>query len=338
LFLAGSLAAIAACSSTQRIDLCRRGDRVELAAFQLTALDSAGALLDQWTVPADQATTGDELLPDGTRRLRAEGLDGSGVVIATGETEVTDPEAICICVSTTTQHEIACRGVACRISDDRCVFAGENGAPLGTATFSVGDNASDDIRGVTADTYLTAESARQMHNFGVDPVVHVGSDPSAPRVGLWQFDLRAIPSTAQIVSATLVLTTFDNSTDAALEFFAVLEAWNEGLGQDAIGCSSWTCRSPGQSWAVPGAGPPTSSSAAPLMSMFPNLVNTPFEASSEALRLLVQQWVATPGDNHGITGRIASTSNASLALSSKEGADGVRPALRLELSIPVEPR
>lgn len=340
-FLIGSVGLIVACGSEQRIDLCRRGDRVELASFQLTALDSAGALLDQWTVPADRSTSSNGLVPDGARRLRAQGIDGAGVPVAIGETEIVDLDAICVCVSTNIQHEIACGAVACRVVDDRCVFTTEDGAPVGAVSVTFGDNSTDDVHGATADTYLSAEASRQTHNFGGDPVVHIGADPSAPRVGLWRFDLRAIPSTAQVVSATLLVTTLDNSTGAALEFYPVLEAWDPGSGQDTVGCSSWTCRAQGtpqQPWAVPGAGPPTSSTATALMSILPAQLNTRYEGTSEPLRALVQQWVAAPADNHGLTARMAPTSNASLALGSAEGVDGTRPALRIELSIPSDPR
>jgi len=244
-FLIGSAAVVSACGTAQRIDLCRRGDRVEVVTFQLTALDSEGALLEQWSVPAERAATSDGLLPARTARVRAEGLDSTSLVVALGESDITDPDAVCVCVATRAQHPVACAAVACHVAGDACTFTDESGAPVGARTFTFGENAGDSLQHVTADTFLNASSARMTHNFGGEPILQVGSDPTAPRVGLWSFDLRAIPSTAHVTSATFGVTTLDNPTDAPLDLFAVREAWDAGTKQDTIGCSNWTCRTDG---------------------------------------------------------------------------------------------
>ena len=338
-FLIGSLCSVAfACGPTQRIDLCRRGDRIDVTSFRLTAFDADGAVLDQWTASADHASTSDGPV-DGTRRVHVEGLDASGAVVAYGDATIAG-DSVCMCVASSTQYPVACDDVSCHMISGRCTFTDREGGLLGARSYSFGDNTTDDITAVTTDTFLGGDPIEQGTNFGGRLSVKIAADPAAPRVGLWRFDLRAVPSTAQVTRATLALTTGADSTTNPVDVYEVLEDWEAGTGLATPGCSNWSCRTlqgGQQDWTTPGAGSPGSSAATPLLSIYPALVATRYETESEPLRQLVQTWIRSPADNHGITARMM-PSTSTTELVSSEGADGARPELLVEILVPPDPQ
>ena len=333
----GLCSLLAACHSPQRIDLCRRGDRLDLDAFRISAFDGSGALLERWETSARGTESFDGSL-EGVRRLRIDGLDSSGATVAIGEGEVTDPDAACVCIASTAQHPIACRDVACRVLSGSCAFTEPSGLPVGARTFWFGNNTADDVTGVAEDTYL--DVATPANNYGADPVIRIESESSLKtRVGLWRFELAAIPTTAQIESATLAVSTGVNGTANPIDFYAVLEPWQAGTLQNAPGCSNWTCRLDGpQAWTTDGVGPGSRGTDVLVSLLDASSPLTRFELSSPAmsprLRDLVQAWASDPSMNHGITARIRDQPTGSVELVSSEGADTSRPSLGVELVIP----
>ena len=55
-------------------------------------------------------------------------------------------------------------------------------------------------------------------------------------------------------------------------------------------------------------------------------------AIQEALRQLVQTWIQSPADNHGLAGRITPV-GSTCELVSSDGADGARPELVVEIEV-----
>jgi hypothetical protein len=88
-------------------------------------------------------------------------------------------------------------------------------------------------------------------NYGVDPNLNV--DWNGPKNALIRFDVSAIPTGSQIVSATLTLTTSASGTEAGtIEVYNVTEAWSEGTLDGAAGEANWTARQTGVNWTTAG--------------------------------------------------------------------------------------
>ncbi|MGE0869011.1 MAG: DNRLRE domain-containing protein [Kofleriaceae bacterium] len=327
------------------IHVCGRGDRAELAAaigsgtLDLDFLDSNGTTVAMATVAADASDS--ELptdIPASAVSVRVSGrATAGGPVLATGTGATAGDGAGCVCFSLIGEHLAACEGVTCTVDNGACAFD-----PPGPRTLVFGENDTgtmlDDVHGVTADTYLRSTTGMEMQNFGQFTEVRADSDPAM--VGLLRFDLRALPKTAKISSATLTLTLSTDpeaTTDYPIGFSRVLEAWDEGTNAtpDGEGCASWMCRKPGVPWTSVGCGP--GSCAASVEASLPNATQLGM-AYSVSLLAAVSDWVSDPASNFGIAinvdGGTNPMTNVVFVSSQAPAADGARPRLSVTYELP----
>jgi hypothetical protein len=170
-------------------------------------------------------------------------------------------------------------------------------APPGSRTVTFGENGTETYGGVTIDTYLDA--TKPTNNFGSDTQLHI--DPSPLRVALLRFDLSALPTSTQVFAAELHIYVGGNTVPSgSSEIFRVLEAWDEGTFNGAMGVANWNQRTLGTAWLAAGASPPSRDTVV-LGSVSPTKANQqyviPLDASGVAV---VNDWVHDPASNHGL--------------------------------------
>ncbi|MGE0549227.1 MAG: DNRLRE domain-containing protein [Kofleriaceae bacterium] len=349
IYLAGVL--VAACgddpdpAQPAQIHVCGRGDRAELASavgsgtLELEFLDASGTAIAKTMVLA--SATDSELpidIPPAAMSVRVSGrATAGGPVLATGTGATAGDGAGCVCFSLVGEHRAACEGVTCTFADDACRFD-----PSGPRTLVFGENNSgamvDDVRDVTADTYIRGATGEQTWNYGGFPEFRADSDPLM--VGLLRFDLSAIPTTATITSATLTLdlsTNVEATTNYPIRFTRALESWDEGTNAapETDGCANWTCRQTGVPWTSPGCG--TGSCASTDEAVLPNATVLGMEYSV-SLTSAVSGWVAAPTNNFGLAFTIdapAMEPQTSVWFVSSEApiGDGSRPRLSVTFEL-----
>lgn len=316
--------AAAACSSSARLDLCGRGDRVDFeGGVRVSFLDEDGQVIDVGEVTPDPSAHLDLDAPGGAVEVLIEGLDGDRQVVAHGRAPLEDDGA-CVCVAQEAQYQAACERVACVAGGDECEFVdADSGQPVGTRTLSIGENADDAASGAT-DTFMRESNGTG--NFGQDVDLNISGDET----GLLRFDLRALPSGTLVESATLSIFATDNGSDEELEVTRVLESWAEGSKSDgSSGAASWLEREVDTPWSVAGCGAPDSRDVAPLASFAPIPLEES-EISSSQLTDAVQQWIQESADNFGV----AMTCSCDASLVSSQGEDGRRPRLAVTFTLP----
>lgn len=319
------LATLAACTSGATLDICGRGDRVDLpGGLLITFYDASERPLATITAAADRPTTLPFEIPDGAVYVGVDGLGGSPDEELAGGWAAVTRDGACVCLTAAGQWDAVCDGITCQVANGRCVFVdAETGQPAGARTLAFGENDRDDVRGVTSDTYLAGVAGYTGQNFGQDDAVEVDGSPT---VGLVRFDLVSLPSTAIVESAQLLLHVVDvpgAESPAPLELAPIREEWAEGLGDGAPGCASWTCRLPDTPWTDPGCGVPTSRDQTPVAGV-PSLERAAtYPLETPELTALVQAWVAGDIPNFGL----AATCADDTMFVSSQGADGDRPEL-----------
>jgi hypothetical protein len=243
--------ALVGCSDARTIDICGRGDHAALAAtlaggtFTLIYRDGDGAALATSTVPADRRSQADATVPARAASLEVIGADAGGAMVAHGTSAVSDGRA-CVCVALVGQELAACRAIACTVADDRCAFTdAATGEPVDARTLVFGDNASDDVRGVTADTTLHVEQPTTI--LGGKPTISSDTEPMMS--ALLRFELTALPRTSAIDTARLAVQLDSDNPESRsnqpLPIFRVLEPWTEDG-------ASWNARDASHAWSVPG--------------------------------------------------------------------------------------
>lgn len=160
------------------------------------------------------------------------------------------------------------------------------GTPPMTTTLTFGERPTDDVTGVTIDTFIQADKPGTA--FGDETFVSVDADPE--QHGLLRFELSALPAGATIDSAVLEVNVSNPVETGELLFYRLLEDWEELE-------ATWTNRRKGQRWTAAGAAPP--------MSAFP-LAQASLAARDTGLftvslpATLVQSWVDQPSSNFGV--------------------------------------
>lgn len=194
--------------------------------------------------------------------------------------------------------------------------AGGGGTPPGSVTLSFGEQPGTDVAGVTSDTQLSLGDPT--HNWGAAQFGWIDIDAFADpeRVFLLRFDLQAIPTTAVVQAAELTVYTtahMNAGSPDSVELYEVLEAWNEGTMDGAPGTASWNERVTGVTWTAAGVGPGSRDPLvlASIMSSVPNAgysVDLPVP--------VVQRWVQSAADNHGLV--IATGSDDAMCFATRE--------------------
>jgi hypothetical protein len=314
-------ALLAACGGDPPVvALCARGDRDVLAAevtsLELRFLDAGGATLGAPVALDARDTHVGSDPPDGAARVSAIGFDAAGAPVARGAADLAGGGA-CVCFALDGQARAACEAVTCGVVGDRCRFYGADGAPLGSQTLGFGERA--DITGVTSDTYLQEDQPAATHDRAV---IEAGPNPN--RAGLLRFDLSALPRSAVIEDARLVLhvcTTLDCGSSQSLSVHAVLEPWRED--------ATWLERQPGAPWLAAGCGAPASCAAASIGS----LIGAPPGSTAQAQLAAAQiaAWVADPSTNLGLALLPTGTSGTALHVDASEAtaADAAPPKLEV---------
>ncbi|MEQ9324227.1 MAG: DNRLRE domain-containing protein [Polyangiaceae bacterium] len=178
---------------------------------------------------------------------------------------------------------------------------GTGGSGLsGPITMTFGERNVAEVNGVTSDTQLSGFPGSLGENWGASESAWADASPSELRVALVRFDLTSIPNDAAIVAAELSL--FTSTLDLAFSMdpaniFEVLEPWDEGNVSGAPGIANWNDRMPGVPWTTPGCGPGSRSTTS-IASL--TAVMTGSEYVFALPTDLVERWVSTPSDNHGL--------------------------------------
>ena len=168
-----------------------------------------------------------------------------------------------------------------------------------------------------ADVYLRTSSSPNENTNDRDYVI-VDGDLIA--TAIMRFDLSAIPSSAVVTAAELVLYV-DGDPGAPVSVYQLLESWDEATATS-------NQRAAGMAWLGAGATPPSRGTTA-IGTLSPA---TPNVLVSGAIALpTVQSWVTTPATNFGIA--IATTNADGPRFASRErGTVAQRPVLRVSYS------
>ena len=315
-------ATTASCSSPASIDLCRRGDTLEsVQEYVLTFEDNEGSPLSGTTVTAQAPSELDIDIPSNARVVRVVGRDDQGLNIARG-TGLLSGESACVCVSRSQHYAAACENIACTVSSDGCqFFEQETRIPAQERTLRLSLNTDDTTPNVAADTYVREWEPN--NNFGGDPELKISDQETA----LLRFDLDSIPRASTITAATVTL--WGGSAAAGngnnVTFHPILEEWQPGTRDGALGCPNWTCRSttPNTDWSTPGCGAPGSRAQGEVAEIVTVTLETPHTVSLPTE--LVSSWLQQPEDNFGLA--LVADNKANFV--SSEGTDGRRPLLEV---------
>lgn len=178
---------------------------------------------------------------------------------------------------------------------------GTGGSGLGgPITMTFGERNVAEVNDVTFDTQLSGFPGSLGENWGAAESAWADASPSELRVALVRFDLTSIPNDAAVIAAELSL--FTSTLDLAFSMdpaniFEVLEPWDEGNVSGAPGTANWNDRMPGVPWTTPGCGPGSRSTTS-IASL--TAVMTGSEYVFALPTDLVERWVSTPSENHGL--------------------------------------
>ena len=334
--LISSCLLLLACSDEVGVDVCGRGDQADLQAalaggkLDIVFRDSAGHALAQVAAPVDRASiVGTSVSGDATS-VKVNGLRSDGSVAATGEAPLGASGATCVCVALTTQATASCAGLGCRVVGGQCAFYDlATGAPAASRTLLLGENAQDDLQQVTADTYLINDSTHAAFNYGGDKIF--SPDGSPPQTSLLRFELTGIPHTAVIEKAVLTLQETD-SGGAAVQFYRVLEEWQEGREVGAAGAANWNERMPGVPWTVPGCGYTSSTVRSRDNDSMGSMADTTGKHTLDVTEAITD-WVKSPSTNFGFA--LTESASDGVDFVSREGASTLlRPELSIQYHLP----
>jgi hypothetical protein len=200
---------------------------------------------------------------------------------------------------------------------------GAGGDPCAACTktdISFGENTANSHHNVTTDT--TLRQANPTVNYGsVISITSDGYDPTdLPEVGLFRFELVAIPVNTPVCGAKLHLSVNNQTSSDAFGFHRVLEPWDESL-------ATWE-KAAQNPWTDAGCGAPDSRQT-DLMSNS-TAMNPVGETVFTLVPLAIQDWVDNPSSNHGMawTWEGGSPSPDGFTVHSHEATlDGMRPWL-----------
>lgn len=141
--------------------------------------------------------------------------------------------------------------------------------------------------------------------------------------GLVRFELSSLPTSTVVVAATLRIATSDaaDAGGGTVTVHRLRESWNELE-------ATWLARKTGLGWLAAGALPPARD-AAVLATFTPAALDTSYDVTLPAA--LVQAWISTPTDNHGIA-LVRGTATDHIHLASRE--HGVPASLLLDVIAP----
>jgi hypothetical protein len=189
-----------------------------------------------------------------------------------------------------------------------------------------GERSGMTYSGVTTDTYVG--SLTSGNNHGGEQVWHVSGDGSG-EVGLLKFDVSAIPPTAKVLFAQVVVNTVGGSSDYGagnyIQIFKVLESWTEGNLLNTAGVANWTTRNTSQAWTTTGCGAPGSRDPTVLAQFVADTLDT--EWWTDLPPSLVQGWVSNPPTNFGMAFFLTDLADYGYFASSENTTTSVRPML-----------
>jgi hypothetical protein len=247
-----------ACADEVTVDVCGRGDQADLMAAlaggKLTVAfrDSGGHALSTMDTPVDRPVDLSTTVSGDAVSVKVTGARPDGSIAASGSAPLLHGGETCVCVALTSQQTASCSGLICRVENGQCAFYDlKTGAPAGTRTILLGENDADNLNNVTTDTYLINDSTHIGFNYG--SAKSFSPDGSPPQTSLLRFELTGIPRTAVIEKAVLSLQEIDTG-GANVEFYRVLEDWDEGRQNGSAGYANWNSRKEGVAWTVPGCG------------------------------------------------------------------------------------
>ena len=177
---------------------------------------------------------------------------------------------------------------------------GSGGMMTGPITLTFGERNVAEVNDVTFDTQLSGFPGSLGYNWGAAESAWADASPSELRVALLRFDLTSIPADAIVIDAELSL--FTSTLDLAFSndpanIFEVLEPWDEGDVSGVAGTANWNDRMPGVPWTTAGCGVGSRSDVS-LASLTAVLTGSEYVFALPAE--LIQRWVSTPTDNHGV--------------------------------------
>lgn len=165
-----------------------------------------------------------------------------------------------------------------------------------TRTVTFGETGTADFANVTTDTFVRPNAPNANYGVAVELVID-----QVPVVNaLVRFDLSAIPRTAIVMSASLDLFLTDPGLGGQIDGFRVLEPWNGGTQDDLPGYANHTFRlegPPAVAWAGAGCSG-ASRDPAPLFTVVLPAGTVPISGAVTAT--IVDDWVSTPANNHGL--------------------------------------
>lgn len=317
-----AIALLAACGGGDpaQLALCGRGDRDRLAAavtdVEIRFLDPSGQPLGDAIAAGAADGHVDADIPSGAARFEVSGLDAGGAEVAAGSGPLSPDSGGCACLALTEQAVTACAGVTCELVADSCRFRDDDGAAIGAQTLRWGEGADSDIGGVTIDTFIQEDEADSAHDM---PTLEAG--PSPERVALIRFDLAALPASAAIESARLLLHVCADSTCASshtFEVHQVEEVWSEA--------ATWNQRIPDTGWTAPGCG--AGSCAAPAIGglVAPDVADTVVTIDLDPAA--VAGWADDPASNAGLAITGSSDTGTAVHLDASE-TDATPPSLEI---------
>jgi hypothetical protein len=198
-----------------------------------------------------------------------------------------------------------------------------------TIEVTLGENSGDTITGVTSDARLR-EQVPMDGQGGCDQLrtEFVGTTLNTVVI---RFDVSQLPANPVVGAAVeLVITsaTDANFGDGAVRAFRLTEAWVEGTSCMAPGATNWNERAPGVPWSTPGAiGPPTIDPE--LLARREGPVAHEERFSLDLPPALIESWIATPAENHGLALLGENDDSAIMYARNSVSADGKRPRLRI---------
>ena len=164
------------------------------------------------------------------------------------------------------------------------------------------------------DIYLRTSLAPNENTNGVDFFIVDGDNIAT---GLVQFDLAAIPTTAVVMTAEMMLYV-DGDSGAEVSVYQMLESWDEATATS-------NQRATGMAWLGAGATPPSRGATA-ISTFTPAMPNTTYTFALTTS--VVQAWVAAPASNFGVA--IATVNSDGPRFGAREKAAATqRPALRV---------
>jgi hypothetical protein len=176
--------------------------------------------------------------------------------------------------------------------------------------------------GLTRDAYF--RNWQNDDNFGSAPELRLEGQDGQTSVVAIAFDLTMIPASASVASAELHLWT-SNGADMSVAAYEILEAWDEGNTDHATGAGNWDSRRAGVAWTAAGIGPGSRGTMV-LFTIEPSATGQEYVSVLPAA--LVQRWVTTASQNHGIA-LVTDSREEARFHSSESSTTGRRPSLRV---------